>query len=501
LVTEPDNATRNADALTFPNAMMTEACVPSGDAPTRTVTIHATGQEDCAHKLDELNATGWAASNDFSGRSGQILRVPGADGALAAIVLGTGDDLDESPFLAGTLAGNLPDGVYALDEGSFGNVHQLRQAVLGFLLSSYRFNRYRLNRYGDVSARAVDKSEPQDDQHAVQLVCPASLDRAEVLRFAHGVAFTRDLINTPANDMGPAELESAARMLADHHGAAMDVTEGEALLAMNLPMIHAVGRASDSPPRLIDIIWGDADAPKLTLVGKGVIFDTGGLDLKPSQAMRLMKKDMGGAANVLGLAHMIMDAGLPVRLRVLIPAVENAVSGNAFRPGDILSSRKGLSVEIGNTDAEGRLVLGDALTLACEEEPDLIIDMATLTGAARVALGPDLPALFCNDDELAHELSRAGLVEHDPVWRLPLHKPYAKMLDSKVADTNNISSGGFAGAITAALFLQKFVAPEIRWAHLDVFSWANASAPGKVEGGEAQAIRALFATLNARYSK
>jgi leucyl aminopeptidase len=259
---------------------------------------------------------------------------------------------------------------------------------------------------------------------------------------------------------GPAELEAAARMLADHHGAAIDVTEGEALLAMNLPMIHAVGRASDSPPRLIDMIWGDADAPKLTLVGKGVIFDTGGLDLKPSQAMRLMKKDMGGAANVLGLGphdHGCRAAGAPAGadpggrecgVRQCVPARRHPVQP------------QGLSVEIGNTDAEGRLVLGDALTLACEEEPDLLIDMATLTGAARVALGPDLPALFCNDDNLASDLSSAGLAEHDPVWRLPLHKPYMKMLDSKVADTNNISSGGFAGAITAALFLQKFVTPE-----------------------------------------
>jgi leucyl aminopeptidase len=479
----------------FPNPLMSAALTEPGDAPGDVIPVHVLTSENCEAALDELDAARWAKAHGFTAKTGQVLSVPGDSRTIAAVLFGAGEGLSEQPFLPGKLASALPSGTYALVEERFADNRQAELAVLGFLLSSYQFQRYRQA----PSGTANDGGETDDTAPKVRLVCPASQDRAALLRTAQGVALTRDLVNTPANDMGPADLEAAAHLLAGHHNAALAVTTGEDLLEAGFPMIHAVGRASDDAPRLIDLRWGDKAHAKLTLVGKGVIFDTGGLDLKPSQAMRLMKKDMGGAANVLGLAHMIMDAGLPVRLRVLIPAVENAVSGSAFRPGDILASRKGISVEIGNTDAEGRLVLADALTLACEEDPDLLIDMATLTGAARVALGTDLPALFTNDDTLATHLVEAGNENNDPVWRLPLHKPYVKLLDSKVADTNNISSGGFAGAITAALFLEKFVEEGTSWIHLDVFSWSNTSAPGKVEGGEAQAIRALFGLLAARY--
>ena len=487
------------DPLDFPNPLMDAALLAAGDGPGDAIPVHVLTTAAYESVVAELGAETWAAANRFKAKAEQTLCLPGEDGTVGQVLFGAGADLAEQPFLPGKLAGALPPGTYTLVEDRFSDEHALGLAVLGFLLSSYRFQRYRQS--------AKDGTEDQDDRQDEQegaapearLICPAVLDRQAVLRVAHGVALTRDLVNTPANDMGPAELEAAARRLADHHGAACTAIVGDDLLEAGFPMIHAVGRASTGAPRLIDLAWGDSGDPKLTLVGKGVVFDTGGLDLKPSQAMRLMKKDMGGAANVLGLAHMIMDARLPVRLRVLIPAVENAVSGSSFRPGDILSSRKGLSVEIGNTDAEGRLVLADTLTLACEESPDLLIDMATLTGAARVALGTDLPALFTNDDSLAEQLAEAGGRDNDPVWRLPLHKPYETLLDSKVADTNNISSGGFAGAITAALFLQKFVGVGTPWIHLDVFSWASSNAPGKVEGGEAQASRALFAMISGRY--
>jgi len=309
------------------------------------------------------------------------------------------------------------------------------------------------------------------------------------------------MINTPTNDMGPSELEAAMRKLAERFKAVVRVTRGDDLLKKNFPMIHAVGRASASAPRLLDMQWGRAKDPKVTLVGKGVCFDTGGLNIKPGSSMALMKKDMGGAANVLGLAMMIMAAKLPVRLRVLVPAVENSISGNAFRPGDILQSRKGITVEIGNTDAEGRLVLGDALALGDEEKPQLMVDMATLTGAARVALGPDLPPFFTDDESLASGLSAASSALHDPLWRMPLWKPYNTMLSSKVADTNHITSGGFAGSVTAALFLQKFVEPATPWIHLDVFGWMPTAKPWCPVGGEAQGIRALYQLISERFAR
>ena len=321
---------------------------------------------------------------------------------------------------------------------------------------------------------------------------PDGVDGADCLRVADAVAFGRDLVNTPANDLGPQELADAARNLAARYGAGFAETVGDGLLAAGFPMIHAVGRASSRPPRLIDITWGDPSHPRVTLVGKGVCFDTGGLNIKPDASMLLMKKDMGGAAAALAVARMIMDAGLPVRLRVLVPAVENAISGSAFRPGDVLQSRKGLSVEIGNTDAEGRLILADALALAAEEAPDLLVDFATLTGAARVALGPDLPPFYTDDEPLAAAVASAGTAVNDPVWRMPLWTPYDTMLDSKVADLNHISSGAFAGSVTAALFLRRFATPVSAWVHFDIFGWTPADKPGRPMGGEVQAARLVY---------
>jgi leucyl aminopeptidase len=313
------------------------------------------------------------------------------------------------------------------------------------------------------------------------------------------VTLARDLINTPANDMGPAELEQATRALAARHHASVRAIVGDDLIAENFPLIHAVGRAAARPPRLVDLTWGDPRHPKVTLVGKGVCFDVGGLDIKPENAMLLMKKDMGGAACVLAAAHMIMDCGLKIRLRVLIPAVENSISGAAFRPLDVYRSRSGLNVEVGNTDAEGRLILADALALADEEVPDLLIDMGTLTGAARVALGPDLPPFYTDDEDLAAEVVCHARAENDPMWRLPLWRPYDQMLDSKTADLNNVSSGNFAGSIICALFLQRFVKAAKAWLHFDVYAWTPAARSARPEGGECQAARAVYRLLKTRY--
>jgi leucyl aminopeptidase len=370
----------------------------------------------------------------------------------------------------------LPNGIYR-----FANEpHDARLAALAFALGTYRFTRYR-------------KAEPR----AIKLDLPQSIAREELEHIVEGVTLARDLINTPANDMGPAQLEQAARKLAARHVATITAVIGDELIEQNFPLIHAVGRAAASAPRLIDMSWGDANQPRVTLVGKGVCFDTGGLDIKPESAMLNMKKDMGGAATALALAHMVMARGLKVRLRVLIPAVENAIAGSSFRPRDIYTSRKGITVEIGNTDAEGRLILADALALADEDKPALIFDFATLTGAARVALGPDVPAFFTDDDRLADELMRAATAENDPLWRLPLWRPYESMLESKVADINNVG-GSQGGAITAALFMRRFVAAE-SWVHFDLFAWTSSAKAGRPEGGECQAARALYALLAARY--
>jgi len=424
----------------------------------------------------------WASANGFTGEAGQVLAMPADSGKLAFVALGQADDDDPWAFAA--LPAKLPAGTYRT---SLSEQRAANWAALGWMLATYQFSRYKAR-----SERAWPK-----------LVWPAAADRPWVERTAEATALVRDLINTPAADMGPAELAAAAEALAARHGATVRVIVGEGLLAENYPAIHAVGRASapHRQPRLIDLAWGDDKAPRVTLVGKGVCFDTGGLDLKTSATMKLMKKDMGGAAHVLGLASMIMAAGLPVRLRVLIPAVENSVSGDAMRPMDVLATRKGVSVEVGNTDAEGRLVLSDALWEASREKPELLIDMATLTGAARTALGVELPALFTNNDLLAADLARAGEADSDPLWRLPLYKPYRRMLDSKVADINNVSDGPYAGAITAALFLQEFVAPGIPWAHLDIMAWNPASRPGRPDGGEAMCLRSLFTVISQRFGK
>ncbi|OCK55746.1 leucyl aminopeptidase family protein [Bradyrhizobium sp. LMTR 3] len=423
----------------------------------------------------------FALANDFTAKPGKCLTLPAPDGKIAQVVFGLDEETAKSRdlFRPGALPGLLPPGVYR-----FANApHDLRLATLAFALGSYRFGRYR-----------------KAEQPEVRLVPPDGVDIADIARMAEGVALARDLINTPSNDMGPEQLAEAAKVLAARFGASFDCIVGDDLVQQNFPLIHAVGMASARAPRLIDLSWGDPTAPKVTLVGKGVCFDTGGLDLKPSSGMLIMKKDMGGAANVLALAQMVMDAKLKVRLRVLIPAVENAVAGNAFRPLDIFKSRKGPNVEIGNTDAEGRLVLADALALADEDKPDLLIDLGTLTGAARVALGPDLPPFYTHDETLAESVAAHAKRENDPLWRMPLWPPYDSWLDSKVADINNAPSGGFAGSITCALFLQRFVTDAKSWLHVDIYGWTPSAKPARPEGGECQAARAIYKLLSERYA-
>jgi len=421
----------------------------------------------------------FAETAKFEPRAGQLLLLPDADGALAGVLFGLepNDRPEKDRFLPGRLPGLLPAGIYR-----FANApHDTRLAALAFALGSYKFTRYR-------------KAEP----NGAQLEIPDGIDGADLSRIAEGVTLARDLINTPANDLGPAELAEAAQALAAKHGATCNTVVGNDLLRQNFPLIHAVGRAAARAPRLIDITSGDPTHPKITLVGKGVCFDTGGLDIKSDAGMLNMKKDMGGAACVLAAAHMILDGKLKVRLRVLIPAVENSIAGEAFRPLDIYKSRKGITVEIGNTDAEGRLVLADALALADEEAPELIADMATLTGAARVALGPELPPFYTHDDKLASDLARHADTERDPMWRMPLWRPYESMLDSKTAEINNVG-GPQAGSITAALFLNRFVSAAKSWAHFDIFAWTPSAKPARPDGGECQVARALYALLKERY--
>jgi leucyl aminopeptidase len=427
-------------------------------------------------------ASRFAAACGFEPKPGRIQLLPDAAGGLAGALFGLAerDAKGRDPFAAGRLANALPAGVYR-----FANApHEPELAALGFLLGLYRFERYR----ADASARP-------------QLAAPEGVDAARVEAIARAVAFGRDLVNTPANDLGPAALEREATKLAEEFGAAFEVTRGDDLIARNLPMIHAVGRAAAEPPRLVDIRWGREGAPKVTLVGKGVAFDTGGLDIKPSSGMLLMKKDMGGAAAALALTRLIMETGLDVRLRTLIPIVENAISADAFRPGDVLKSRKGLTIEIGNTDAEGRLILADALALADEEAPELLFDFATLTGAARVALGPDLPPFYTDDEKLAGEIAEAATRVADPLWRMPLWRPYEAMIESSVADLDNAGTGGFAGSVTAALFLARFVEPGRAWAHFDIYAWNPKPRAHAPQGGDVQAARAIFALLEARYRR
>lgn len=411
----------------------------------------------------------WIRDSGFTGAAGQVCVLPDATGGIAGAVFGIGKSGTER-FALARAVGALP----ALNWHIEGEASE--EDALGWLLGQYRFARY-------TSA---------DKPHA-QLAAPEGIDAARLETIAAGEFLTRDLINTPANDMGPDELEAAARHLASTHGATIQVISNEVQLARDFPLIHAVGRASPRRPRLIDLRFGDT-GPLLTLVGKGVCFDTGGLNLKPGASMGLMKKDMGGAATVLGLAQMIMALRPKLRLRVLIPAVENAVDGGAMRPGDILTSRKGLTVEVNNTDAEGRLVLADALAYAAEDDPDLMVSMATLTGAARVALGPDLPPFYCDDEATAQAIYEAGQRVADPVWRMPFWQPYEKMIEPGVADLDNAPSGGFAGSITAALFVRRFAGAG-RYAHFDIYGWQPAAAPGRPKGGVGQGARALLAAL------
>lgn len=426
----------------------------------------------------------WAAPNGFQGERNKVLLVPNAEGQLVAVLFGMGrrgrDEL--SCWTTAALSDRLPGGRYFIASGI--PVEKSTQAAFGWLYGRYRFERYRKS--------AAPARTPE-----LRLPAGASLGESERLYDATSLA--RDLINTPANDMTPEALAEAAASVARRFGGSYRQIIGDALLAERLPAVHAVGRASSVAPRLIDIQWGDPSHPKVTLVGKGVCFDSGGLDIKSASSMLLMKKDMSGAAVALALAQAVMDAQWPIRLRLIIPAVENAIAGNAFRPGDVLATRKGLSVEVGNTDAEGRLVLCDALTLADEDEPELLIDFATLTGAARVALGPELPALFSSDQEVAHALAAAGREQADPMWELPLWVGYDDELSSKVADLSNVSSSGFAGAITGGLFLRRFVTDARAWVHLDLYGWNGKERPGRPVGAEPQCVRSVFAYLKARY--
>ncbi len=423
----------------------------------------------------------WVNAQGFSGKRGANLIIPGDDGVIAGVAFGLGKGGAEGRIF-GDLAFVLPEGTYRI-EPIAGTSIDLERAALGWLLGSYAFDLY--------------KSEPK--RAPAQLIPPVDIDSARIERMASGMGLARDLINTPAQDMGPEVLEAAVRSVANIAGADVEAIIGDDLLAQNYPMIHTVGRAAEQAPRLIDMRWSGPDAKTtITLVGKGVCFDTGGLDIKPSNSMLLMKKDMGGAASVLGLASMVMDAKLPVTLRVLIPAVENSVAGNSFRPGDVLTARNGVTVENRNTDAEGRLVLGDALVEASSEDPDLIVDMATLTGAARVALGPDLPPMFTDDDTLAADIAAAGAAIDDPVWRMPLWDGYEKVIGSKVAEITNAPSGGMAGAVTAALFLRRFVSNPQKWAHFDIYGWAPSAKPGRPMGGECQAALAVYKMIEDR---
>ena len=417
----------------------------------------------------------WLRTTGFTAALGQAMPVPdGAGGiALAVAGYGTGAARARGRFHLAGAAADLPEGTYRI-EGLPQEAAEVE--ALGWLLSHYAFDRYR-----------------EQSPAKARLIAPEGVDARRLEAIAAGEALTRDLVNTPANDLGPDALEAACADLARQHGAAMTVSRGDDLIAENFPLIHAVGRAASEAPRLIDITWGEA-GPALTLVGKGVCFDTGGLNLKPGSSMGLMKKDMGGAATVLGLAHMIMALGLPLRLRVLIPAVENSVSATAFRPGDILTARNGLTVEINNTDAEGRLVLADALAYGAEQTPDLMISMATLTGAARVALGPDLAPYYTDDARLAATLDAAAAKVADPVWRMPFHTPYEAMIEPGIADLDNAPSGGMAGSITAALFLRRFAA-EAPYAHFDIYAWQPTAAPARPKGGVGMGARALLEVL------
>ncbi|MEE2761686.1 MAG: leucyl aminopeptidase family protein [Pseudomonadota bacterium] len=430
----------------------------------------------------------WITSAGFEGEAGKVCLIPGEDGGLAGVAAGVPDN--SGMWDLGSLREKLPAGDYRLQsaENSEASAHDRvafgEDVALAWGLGAYRFNRY--------------KGDTKPDS-GTRLTWPEGCRAERIVNWVESITLTRDLINTPAGDMGPAEMAAAASAMAEKHGAEISLITGDELLEANYPSVYAVGRASDNPPCLIDITWGEPDHPKVSLVGKGVCFDTGGLDIKSADGMKLMKKDMGGGANMLGLGNMIMASNVPVRLRVLVPAVENAISGNALYPLDVITSRSGKTIEIGNTDAEGRVILADVLYEAGGEDPALLIDFATLTGAARVALGPDLPGFFCNDDILATELIAAAKVADDPLWRLPLWQPYRKLVDGATADLTNAPEGRFGGAITAALFLQEFIGDTKSWAHVDLMGWNTTDKPGRPKGGEAMGIRAVFNVIEDRF--
>lgn len=446
----------------------------------KTISLVVLDPKELAERLKTADAPTRAhiAAHGFQAKPLSFVALPQASGEIREFWVGA-PPAKADPFSLGSLASKLPEGHYAFE----GKIANPEAVALGWCLELYKYDPFR-----KIEARKII------------LQCPKSVDRDEVVAIANATYHVRDMINAPANLFGPDELEIEARKVAKAFGAKFNVIKGK-VLAKEFPLVHVVGAASPRAPRLIDFTWGRPGHPKLTLVGKGVSFDTGGLDIKPSSNMLLMKKDMGGAANVLGLAQLIMQAKLPVRLRVLIPAVENSIAGEAFRPGDIFKTRKGLTVEIGNTDAEGRLILSEALALADEESPEMLIDMATLTGAARVALGPDLPPFFTDDDKISESLARNGLTVNDPVWRLPLWQPYYGMIETPIADLNNAGQGGFAGSITAALFLKRFVDKAKTYIHFDIFGWTPNAKPGRPKGGEAQAMHTLFVTLRERFQK
>jgi len=460
---------------------MLRSVKPTAESLTK-IGLAAVGMADWNDFSMTLEPSAKAAATlaGFTGAEGQLALIGDEQGRLGRVLFGLGEGGSAMRFR--DLAGRLPQGDYRLEATPSGM--SADDIAVAFALGAYRFDRYR---------KAT---------HAASLATPEGADRGEVRRITHALALARDMINTPANDMGPLQVETIAREIAEESGARIDVIVGDDLIEAGYPAVHAVGRAAAAhrAPRMIEISWGDADAPRVVLVGKGVVFDSGGLDIKPSSGMRQMKKDLGGAAHALALGRMIMGANLPVRLTILTPVVENAIAGDAMRPGDVLSSRKGLTIEVGNTDAEGRLILADALTRAGELEPNLTIDLATLTGAARVALGPDLPPFYTADEALAADIVAAAAATDDPVWRMPLWSGYESAIDSDVADvTNEADAWAQAGSITAALFLQRF-APPAPWVHLDIFAWNPRGRPGWPKGAEAQAIRALYAMVKARFA-
>lgn len=454
--------------------------VPYRTAPqANAIPLTAVSKATLEERLESLpkDSSRWVRATGYAAEPGKVCLVPDSEGGLARVLFGT---TEEGPlWQLAALPVQLPAGDFFLEGGD--DLGDPVQLSLGWGLGAYRFDRYRET--PDSGARLViEEPVAQAARRLLEAQC-----------------LVRDLVNTPTEDMGPAQLTDALQAEADRFDARVKVIRGDALLDENYPAIHAVGRAAQRAPRLAVLEWGEPEAPLVVLVGKGVCFDTGGLNIKPGGSMALMKKDMGGAAHVIALARLVMEADLPVQLRVMIPAVENAIAGNAYRPGDVIATRLGKSVEIGNTDAEGRLVLCDALAEAMEREPELVIDFATLTGAARVALGPDLPPVFSNDSGLARDLLAAGDEVQDPLWQLPLHGPYLEMLKSEIADINNAGKGGFAGAITAALFLQEFVSSDVPWAHIDTFAWVPTARPGRPVGGEALGLRAAFECLQRRY--